>query len=72
MLGIYHTFLFFLLSPENSFCPYCNNHIVTVVDYENNYISYILAILVFIIFGFFMSIILVPITLIFTKSLIHR
>lgn len=45
---------------------------MTLVEYENGYLSYIIAVILVILFGLFLSIIIIPIALVLTKNLVHK
>jgi hypothetical protein len=53
-------------------CPYCGITMTTNIDFHNGFISYISIFLVLITFGLSFSLILIPLTFLFTKEMIHK
>ena len=62
----------FGVEPQKCVCPFCNNNVITVVEYQSGYITFLLSFIVLLIFGFLFSIFLIPVAILLTKSLIHK
>ncbi|CAK75661.1 unnamed protein product (macronuclear) [Paramecium tetraurelia] len=58
--------------PKQIKCPFCSNSTVSAITYKNGYLSYIACFLILLIFGFMASILLIPIIMLITRTLIHK
>ncbi|CAD8056816.1 unnamed protein product [Paramecium primaurelia] len=58
--------------PKQIKCPFCSNSTVSTVTFKNGYISYITCFLVLLIFGLMPSLLLIPVIMIITRTLIHK
>ena len=63
--------IFLICSPIKKKCSYCNVEVVTYVEHEGHPLFLIIAILVFVVFGY-LAFIILPITYLLTKNAVHR
>ena len=61
----------FLCSPIRKRCNYCNVEVVTYVEHEGHPMFLLIGLIVMLIFGF-LSLIILPVGYLVTKSAVHR
>ncbi|KRX03745.1 hypothetical protein PPERSA_04253 [Pseudocohnilembus persalinus] len=57
--------------PIQTRCPYCGAQTLTEVKFQNGILTYILLFLSLMVFGLLLSLIIIPLVFVFTKSLVH-